>query len=191
MCKKLREEGHLVHFNESEISIYVDKKISPISVLIYNLKDNKATREFLLHKGQCKYSKNGVQEQRVKKTLGLTARYLIWLLSAPINFGDPPKYIPEFLQQSLIKICGRLTFNIRKKLIKIVKTISERIGCISIVIELPSKHFTSLSEIEFYGMKFKIPSRTEEYLTHRYGKDWNIPKREYIFYSDGEAIIKS
>jgi len=37
--------------------------------------------------------------------------------------------------------------------------------------------FTNLSVIKFYGMEFKVPAKTEEYLSYRYGKDWRIPPK--------------
>ena len=39
-------------------------------------------------------------------------------------------------------------------------------------------------------MEFKVPAKTEDYLTFRYGKDWKTPKRNYIYYKDDRAISK-
>lgn len=40
----------------------------------------------------------------------------------------------------------------------------------------------------FYGMEFKVPAETEEYLAYRYGKNWRTPKRDYVYYKDDGAI---
>ena len=37
------------------------------------------------------------------------------------------------------------------------------------------EHFETLGEIEFYGMKFKIPSNPEEWLRVNYGDSWRTP----------------
>ena len=37
-------------------------------------------------------------------------------------------------------------------------------------------------------MKFKVPSDPEGYLAYRYGMDWKVPKKEYVYYKDDGAI---
>lgn len=44
---------------------------------------------------------------------------------------------------------------------------------------IPKYYFGNLATIEFYGMKFNIPSDTESYLKYHYGEDWRTPKREW------------
>ena len=39
-------------------------------------------------------------------------------------------------------------------------------------------------------MEFKVPANAEEYLTYRYGKDWRIPNKDYVYYRDDGAIVK-
>ena len=34
-----------------------------------------------------------------------------------------------------------------------------------------------------------VPIETEEYLSYRYGEDWNISKRDWIISKDNGAII--
>ena len=39
-------------------------------------------------------------------------------------------------------------------------------------------------------MEFRIPAETEEYLSYRYGKDWRIPKRDWVIIRDDHTIFK-
>jgi phosphorylcholine metabolism protein LicD len=40
-----------------------------------------------------------------------------------------------------------------------------------------AKYFEKLSEINFKGKKYPLPSQTKNWLEMRYGNDWNIPKK--------------
>ncbi len=52
----------------------------------------------------------------------------------------------------------------------------------------PSHYFMNLSTIEFYGMEFRVPAETVEYLAHHYGKDWRIPQKDWDTIRDDGAI---
>jgi len=39
-------------------------------------------------------------------------------------------------------------------------------------------------------MNVKVPNEAEKYLEYRYGKDWKIPKKNYIYYKDDHAIVQ-
>jgi choline kinase/phosphorylcholine metabolism protein LicD len=41
----------------------------------------------------------------------------------------------------------------------------------------PSSMIENLTDIEFYGKKYKIPSNTSNFLELSYGKDWRIPQK--------------
>ena len=43
----------------------------------------------------------------------------------------------------------------------------------------PEKFFLNLRSIEFCGFWLRIAADTEDYLTHRYGKNWKTPDREF------------
>lgn len=43
------------------------------------------------------------------------------------------------------------------------------------VLKFPSYYFEDLSTINFYGIKFKIPKKSEDYLRDVYGSNWKIP----------------
>lgn len=56
---------------------------------------------------------------------------------------------------------------------------------------IPAHHFLELSTIGFYGMEFRIPAEAEEYLTYRYGKDWHIPRSDWVTARDDGTVAKS
>ncbi len=56
---------------------------------------------------------------------------------------------------------------------------------------VPADYFFYLSTMKFYGMEFKIPAKTEEYLIYRYGEDWRIPKKDWITGRDDGAVFNA
>lgn len=63
--------------------------------------------------------------------------------------------------------------------------------CRLVYISIPSHFFINFSTIKFYTTEFRVPANTEKYLGYRYGKDWRIPKRDYVYYTDDGAISKN
>lgn len=55
----------------------------------------------------------------------------------------------------------------------------ERCGGKYAAIAVPKRYVEKLETIEFYGMKFNIPSEAEKYLEYIYGTNWRIPKKEW------------
>ena len=53
------------------------------------------------------------------------------------------------------------------------------------LVVIPKHHFEKLETVDFYGIKFTIPSDVENYLECRYGKDWRIPKKEWKWWVEG------
>lgn len=51
-------------------------------------------------------------------------------------------------------------------------------------LKTPLSLFTNLKEITFLDEKFYVPNPPEEYLRHKYGDDWQIPKRWGEFEED-------
>ena len=71
-----------------------------------------------------------------------------------------------------------------------IANLYQKIGCKIVYAVVPSHFFKNLSTLDFYGMNFKVPKETEEYLEYVYGKDWRIPKRDYMSAKDDHSIVK-
>ena len=54
----------------------------------------------------------------------------------------------------------------------------------------PKSLLDNLGTIEFLGEKILVPSDSEKYLEYTYGKDWNIPKKDYIWHEEASNLIK-
>lgn len=54
----------------------------------------------------------------------------------------------------------------------------------------PKSLLDNLGTIEFLGEKILVPSDSEKYLEYTYGKDWNIPKKNFIWHKEASNIIK-
>jgi competence CoiA-like predicted nuclease len=51
-----------------------------------------------------------------------------------------------------------------------------------------AKFYRNRTTCTFLSEEFTIPQQTDEYLTFRYG-DWRIPKKEWNFKKDDQAIV--
>ena len=95
------------------------------------------------------------------------------------------------ITKGLVKVSHVLPYSLREWIIKHTEFISLKIGWYrGILVVIPSHYFKNLSTIEFYGMEFRVPTKTEEYLAYRYGKDWKVPKKDYTFCEDDGAIYQ-
>ena len=47
-----------------------------------------------------------------------------------------------------------------------------------------------LSNISFYGRNYSIPSKTNDYLEAKYGKNWKVPKEKWNVVTDDGSIIR-
>tara|TARA_Y100000310_G_scaffold305569_1_gene345833 strand:+ start:177 stop:1103 length:927 start_codon:yes stop_codon:yes gene_type:complete len=47
-------------------------------------------------------------------------------------------------------------------------------------VNVPEIYFDNLTSIKFCGVDFKCPEEKEKYLERTYGKDWRVPKSEWI-----------
>jgi hypothetical protein len=97
-----------------------------------------------------------------------------------------------FYFKTLFKIIVNWTLPslIKKHFAKIVYSVLEKMGDRAILAVIPDHYFMQLSVITFYGIDFKVPAKTEEYLTYRYGKDWRNPKKDWMYFKDNGAIYQ-
>ena len=170
-CRKLQGMGFTIRLNRYFISI--EKKEIAINISLYHLNNSEAI-------------KGWGGGDRINYLFNIFLNILFWGMLAPyygeINFKT------AFSLKSLIKITlgkiSRITPNLlRKWAVKIEKKWRNKIWWV-----VPSDYFKNLSTMNFYGMEFKIPAKTEEYLTYRYGKDWRIPRTDWITIRDDGAI---
>ncbi len=143
-----------------------------IDITLYDKKDDTATTFWKVNDyyvgPMINYIRHLVEDKRSAKFIKI--RYPFFLTNAMGHFFS--KFSPE----------------IRRKMIKSLNKIHDMLSS-KIFISIPAKYFNELSTIQFYGIKFNIPSPVEEYLEYRYGKDWKTPKKDYIYYKDDESII--
>lgn len=78
---------------------------------------------------------------------------------------------------------------LRKLIAKAILIIYKKIGSKNISWIVPNCYFTNLSIIIFYGIEFRIPNKAEEYLAYIYGKDRNVPKKNWVTEKDDRTIV--
>ncbi|PKP62183.1 hypothetical protein CVT91_00255 [Candidatus Atribacteria bacterium HGW-Atribacteria-1] len=181
ICKELSKKGFTVFMPQGYINYISIKKGKGESVIlldinIYSINKDEALQKRLLPKN-------------------VIGKYLIIFLKIVL--------IPEYYE---INFKSKITTSIRS-ILGIVSSIlpsysREKIGgfiekiykgfvCEDQSWVVPSKYFTNLLTRNFYGMDFKVPAFTEEYLIYRYGENWRIPKKEWITARDDGSVIRS
>lgn len=143
-----------------------------IDINLYHLKNDKATRTWYEH-----------------NKLGRILDYIMWTFHLR-NAESRKSDAPLFLTKILVSISNALPDKLNKKILGLIFKLYKKKGCRLVQMSVPSHFFTNLSTLDFYGMKIKVPKKTEEYLELRYGKDWRIPKRDYIYHRDDYSIVK-
>lgn len=111
--------------------------------------------------------------------LGRTLNFLIW-----ITYLVDPSVREEygFSKRLALKsenIAGTLPNSIRKTIRSFLLELYLRLDTVIVESEVPESFFSSFREIEFHGLRFRIPSEYNEYLTFRYG-DWKRPSDKYV-----------
>ncbi len=137
------------------------------------------------------YEKKGTNATRkwyVNNKKGEILDYFRWVLKTKnpeLKRSKIPKKITRFIHI----FCKILTKKIREQLVKKIIDYYKKSGCKIITISIPIKYFTSLKEIKFYNLNIKAPTNSEKYLEFRYGKDWKIPNKDYVYYKDDKSIV--
>ena len=96
--------------------------------------------------------------------------------------------------RSITKIFAKMSqflpIILKKQCTRVISVLEPKIGSEIIKVVVPSHYFQNLETIPFYEMEFSAPSPVEKYLEYRYGEDWRIPKKDYIYYEEDGAIKK-
>ena len=90
----------------------------------------------------------------------------------------------------LFKIANVLPTWLRKPFAQMAMIFYKKFGEKDVSWVIPGNYFTNLSTMKFYGLEFKIPSETEEYLAYRYGKDWKTPRMNWRTERDDGTVRK-
>ncbi len=167
----LNLKGFKIYCGNSVITIR--KNSFPISLDMYDFSEGKAIWEMQLSK------------KKVGKIIG----YLMWVMCAwdYSSVCEEASVVTQFLSKILFVIRNTsLKDIVFRVMLRLHQMTSHKI-----IFKIPCHYFTDLSAIKYYGMEFKVPAPMEDYLAYRYGKDWKIPKRNYIYYEDDGAIVKN
>ncbi len=166
----LQKKGFDIYFLEDKIVL--EKDGVPINAAIFYISGEKALRsKYLL------YGKNPV---------GKFLRKLWWLFSVSYSgraFRTKKTFLVKFVQTIF-------PYSLRRFFAGFLANLSKNFGCREIVWEIPAYFFKNLSELEFSGMRFKVPSSTEKYLELHYGKEWKIPQEKWDTIMQDAAVKK-
>lgn len=172
LTKSLEKLPENIHYWHKEQSANVFFKDCNVSIMVYDRKNYCALHSYYI---ECNYI-TGVIHSMVK------------LLEYEGNAIVVSRNIPIPITKIIAKFFSKIPLKIRLKLVPILENFHEKHSSKAIV-SVPARYFKNLSTINFYGMEFNVPSPVEEYLEFRYGEDWRIPKKDYVYYRDDGAII--
>jgi len=170
--KELKNSGFEIFYFKIEKFIKILNSYCEIDLNLYDIKEGNAIKTYYIH-----------------NKIGRIIDYLRWILTIDkIEYkksNAPKKFTKKIsmARKKSPKIFLRPTN-------KILEILYRKIGSKKVNIEIPKKFFTTLEDIKFYNLTFKIPNNTEKYLEYRYGKDWRVPNKNYIYYRDDKAIVK-
>jgi len=119
---------------------------------------------------------------------GKALDHLLWMLrlNSPEIKERYGSKMPYKMTEKITNMFSLLPKKLRKRLIRYTYEVYKRIDSFFIESSVPCRYFRDLKNIKFYGMDFKIPKKSEDYLVFRYGKDWKKPKKNYV----GGAVVK-
>jgi len=171
--KELYDAGCELYFLEDKVVI--DKNDYPINVSLFQLRGDKAIREFPF----------------AETPISRLFRNFWWAFSVSYHGGFSLRRIFRIKSTGkviLVKISRMLPSRLRNTLAKIMVKIAKIFGCREICWTVPSHFFMDLSTMDFYGMEIKVPARKEEYLAYRYGKDWMTVRKKWSTLGEDGAV---
>lgn len=160
--RDLSNKGFKVFYSKWREHYHIVKKGIRIDFLVYQI-NNDESHHYVSKVGK----------------IGNILDYFLWIFSmssAEEKISMMPKIVTKLLIQLVTLLPKSLKKGISKNLSYIFKKSVKKIKII-----IPSRYFTNLKSINFYGLNVKIPSKTEEYLEYRYGKDWKIPQKNWKY----------
>jgi len=137
-----------------------------------------------------------INDQAIKPTLfpkNLFGKFLrawlpaLWAPYHPRRVSKIKSPVKRFIVKNLINISRAMPSLLRERLAQIVSAVYEKIGSEDVPWIVPSRYFSDLSTMRFYGMEFKVPAETEGYLAYRYGEGWRTPRTDWETVRDDGA----
>lgn len=119
----------------------------------------------------------------IKKYAIFYSIYLGLLQKVFYKKGHTSKFIIKSIFMKILSFIGNFVPNplvfyiLRKKTNFIEKQIY-----------IPQELLAEISNIIFYNEYFSVPKSAEDYLTFRYGDNWNIPKQNYNFITEDQSL---
>jgi len=179
-CRELYKKGFIVdyrvfsidEFELTHISInYSKKRYFPIDIRLFALDGKYIVKKNLVYTGY---------ENKMRRIFRRFVKYFLYLSSKPAWIGSNPPFIPYSIHVSMAKFLYVIPSKLILRFDKLLNIYLKRLGYSWEELKLPAKYFKNFLTINFYGMKLKVPSRTEEFLEFRYGKDWRTPNKNWV-----------
>ena len=99
------------------------------------------------------------------------------------------KYTPKTRTIQMSKQLIRIF--LPKKMHSLILLFGIKIGAlVSYNVNVPISYINGFKEIDFYNMKINIPIKSEEYLEHFYGKNWQVPDKNWHPWKSFYALMK-
>lgn len=157
-------------------AMFIDRKKLSIGVTLYNI--DKKKKEIVVDR----YRKNNALAFFLFKMFRLSrSRYYG---KFKFNMKDG---IRDALKINMLKLAHNLPKKYKKYIYKVPFLILSPFQKTTLYnLKFPEKYFHKFKEIDFYGMKVKIPLLAEKYLEKNYGREWKIPLKNPVWWEHGE-----
>ena len=165
LAQALRKQGLKVWIAEDHMNIIKEKGICA-DINFYQLNNDKAIKPALFPKNL------------LGKFLAVVLPVL-WVPHQPRELACLQFFAGRFLMRSLTGISRAIPSSLRKRLAQVLSLVYEKVGSKDISWVVPTRFFSQLSTLKFYGMQFKVPDQPQDYLAYRYGTDWEVPRKDF------------
>ncbi len=164
VCRDLLNLGFAVTQNERKIQIVTNA----ICLDIYLYHQHKTFARQYWHRSSILWT-------RLRSKIKALSMFLAVMKFKPDEiktYQQSTGYISTKITLALLNL---IPYKLRKTTIKVINKIVYRY----FIVEVPIDYFKNLKNYKLYGVNFKIPIKTEEFLECRYGEDWRIPNKNW------------
>ena len=183
LCQDLTERGFNVYYSTLTNYISIRKNNIPISFSTYDLENGKAVRP---------HEPVGFSGFRTALSMPF---YVLSELFTRERIGkvyqETVRGKKEIIIFSLVSLTHIFPRFLRRKIAVLLRKIAMKINGEYGKTGFPAKFYSELEDLDFYGMTFRVPGNTREYLEFVYGPDWETPIKDWNFHdSDKQSITK-